>query len=56
MGLSMLPVKITLDPTPIEKLQEAIRQLKAIDSIIDAKACQKNKLHIAYDGSSTIAL
>ena len=43
--------KITLASTPIEKLQEVIRQLKAIDSIIDAKACQQNKLHIAYDNS-----
>lgn len=44
--------KIPLAPAAAEALQNAVRQLTAVDSILDARIDRHGQLRIAYDTSS----
>ncbi|MBZ0105461.1 MAG: hypothetical protein K8H84_07490 [Sulfuricella denitrificans] len=44
--------KIALAPVATERLQEAARQLRAIEPVIDAQINRRGQLHISYDASS----
>ncbi len=43
--------KIPLVPVPAEKLEDAIRQLMAIEPVIGARMGKRNRLHVSYDAS-----
>ncbi|MFH1494374.1 MAG: hypothetical protein ABIG70_06215 [Pseudomonadota bacterium] len=44
--------KIPLAPVDAERLQEAVRQLRAVEPVIDAQVDQRGQLHVSYDASS----
>jgi hypothetical protein len=50
-GSFIVVIKISIGPTSEKKLQLVVRQLEAMEAIIDARAGQKNQLYISYDSS-----